>query len=394
MLRVGRRRRAAAPLLGDVTGGRARGMDVLRLSAATLVIVAHSYALTNNLEPLQRFGGPEFGDIAVAVFFAISGFLVTASWASDPRLRSFLLRRALRILPGLWVVLLLTTFVVGLLVTDLAVTQYLTSVSTWRYPLERAIVFSTRPDLPGVFATNPYGTAVNGSLWTLPVEVTAYGATLILGVTGLLARRRGYVLAATIALFVVQETLLRTTVSLAVTSPGSILHWLVHFGLFYAVGALLFLYRERIPLSFAAAAAALVLWLLSFDTAVLTVVGQVALPYAVLVLGYRAPAAVDRVMRRIGDLSYGTYIYAFPVQQTIVHYDTGISPFALIATTIPITYGCAFLSWRVVEQPALRLRRRLTREPDGAPRAAVVPPASPHAAVPPAPAHAVDRTTG
>jgi peptidoglycan/LPS O-acetylase OafA/YrhL len=167
---------------------------------------------------------------------------------------------------------------------------------------------------------------------------------------------------------------MRGQTSLGVTSAGSVLHWLVHFGLFYAVGALLFLYRERIPLSFTAAAAALLLWLLSFDTEALTVVGQLALPYVVLVLGYRAPASVDRFMRRIGDLSYGTYIYAFPVQQTLIHYDTKIGPVALIAATVPITYACAFLSWRLVEQPALRLRRRLTREPDGAPRAAVVPP--------------------
>jgi peptidoglycan/LPS O-acetylase OafA/YrhL len=355
-------------------------MDVLRLAAATLVIVAHSYALTNHGEPLLRFGGPEFGDIAVAVFFAISGFLVTASWVSDPRLRSFILRRALRILPGLWVVLLVTTLVVGLLVTDLAVTRYLTSVSTWRYPLERAVVFSTRPDLPGVFTTNPYGTAVNGSLWTLPVEVTAYGATLLLGVTGVLARRRSLVLVAALGLLAVQETVLPDATSLDVTGFGSVLHWLIHFGLFYAVGALLFLYREHIPLSFAAATAGLVLWVLSFHTGALTVIGQVALPYAVLVLGYRAPAVVDRVMRRIGDLSYGTYIYAFPVQQTIVHYDTGIGPVELIALTVPVTYACAFLSWHAVERPALRLRRRLTREPDGAPRAAVVPPSPARAA--------------
>lgn len=368
-----RRSLAAVPRLGQLTGGRARGMDVLRLAAATLVIVAHSYALTNHGEPLQRFGGPEFGDIAVAVFFAISGFLVTASWVSDPRLRSFVLRRALRILPGLWVVLLVTV-AVGLVVTDLSPVSYLTSVSTWRYPLERAVVFSTRPDLPGVFTTNPYGAAVNGSLWTLPVEVTAYGATLILGVSGLLARRRSLVLLAVLALFAVQETAMRGTTSLGVTNAGSVLHWLVHFGLFYAVGALLFLYRERIPLSFALAAAALVVWLASFHSEALTVVGQLTLPYIVLVLGYRAPAAVDRVMRRIGDLSYGTYIYAFPVQQTIIHYDTHIGPVALIAATVPATYACAFLSWRLVEQPALRLRRRLTREPDGAPRAAVVPP--------------------
>jgi peptidoglycan/LPS O-acetylase OafA/YrhL len=364
---------AGLPVLGDLTAGRARGMDVLRLAAATLVIVAHSYNLTLHQEPLRRFGGPEFGDIAVAVFFAISGFLVTASWISDSRLRSFLMRRALRILPGLWVVLL-ATVAVGLFLTTLSVTSYLTSLDTWRYPIERAIVYSTRPDLPGVFTTNPYGSAVNGSLWTLPVEVTAYGATLLLGIAGLLARRRGLVLAATLLLVVVQETILPEASSMDVTGVGSVLHWLVHFGLYYAAGALFFLYRERIRLSFIAAALALVLWMACFDTGLTTLAGQLTLPYVVLVLGYRAPEAVDRFMRRIGDLSYGTYIYAFPVQQAVIHYERDISPPALIAITIPITYACAFLSWRLVERPALRLRRRLTGEPDRAPRAAVVPP--------------------
>jgi peptidoglycan/LPS O-acetylase OafA/YrhL len=373
-LTAARARAGRLPVLGDLTGSRARGMDVLRLAAATLVIVAHSYNLTLHEEPFRRFGGPEFGDIAVAVFFAISGFLVTASWISDPRLRSFVLRRALRILPGLWVVLLATVLVVGLVVTAQPIVTYLTSLDTWRYPLERAVVFSTRPSLPGVFTTNPYGPAVNGSLWTLPVEVTAYIATLAFGVTGLLARRRELVLVAIMLLLVIQETVLPSASGLVATdSPGAVLHWLVHFGLFYAVGALLFLYREYVPLSFGAAGAAIIVWIASFDTGAMTVVGQIALPYVVLVLGYRAPESVDRFFRRIGDLSYGTYIYAFPVQQTIIHYDTGIRPPLLIALSIPITYGCAYASWHLVERPALRLRRRLTGEPDHAPRAAVVP---------------------
>jgi peptidoglycan/LPS O-acetylase OafA/YrhL len=349
-------------------------MDVLRLSAATLVIVAHSYNLTLHEEPFRRFGGPEFGDIAVAVFFAISGFLVTASWISDPRLRSFVLRRALRILPGLWVVLLVTVLGVGVLVTAEPILTYLTSLDTWRYPLERAVVFSTRPSLPGVFTTNPYGSAVNGSLWTLPVEVTAYGATLVFGVTGLLARRRELVVVAIVLLLAVQETVLPSASGLVATdSPGAVLHWLVHFGLFYAVGAALFLYREHVPLSFAGAALAIVAWIASFDTGVMTIVGQFALPYAVLVIGYRAPEVVDRCFRRIGDLSYGTYIYAFPVQQAVIHYRLAIDPPLLIALSIPVTYLCAYASWHLVERPALRLRRRLTGEPDRSPRAAVVP---------------------
>jgi peptidoglycan/LPS O-acetylase OafA/YrhL len=173
---------------------------------------------------------------------------------------------------------------------------------------------------------------------------------------------------------VIEETILPTASGLVATdSAGAVVHWLVYFGLYYAVGALLFLYRDQVPLSFGAAAAALLIWLLSYDTAALVIVSQLTLPYIVIVLGYRGPQAVDRFFRRIGDLSYGTYIYAFPVQQLLIHYDTGISPGRLIAYSIPITYACAYLSWHLVERPALRLRRRLTGEPDHAPRAAVVP---------------------
>ncbi len=373
-LTAAKARAGGLPMLGDLTGSRARGMDVLRLAAATLVIVAHSYNLTLREEPFRRFGGPELGDIAVAVFFAISGFLVTASWISDPRLRSFVARRALRILPGLWVVLLVSVLGFGLVVTAQPVVTYLTSLETWRYPLERAVVFSTRPSLPGVFTTNPYGSAVNGSLWTLPVEVTAYLATLVVGVAGLLTRRRGLVVVAIALLMVIQETILPTASGLVESdSPGAVLHWLVYFGLFYAVGALLFLYREYVPVSLGAAAAALIVLGLSFDTPAMAIVSQLTLPYVVLVLGYRAPELVDRCFRRLGDISYGTYIYAFPVQQTLIHFDTGIGPVRLILYSIPVTYAFAYLSWHLVERPALRLRRRLTGEPDHAPRAAIVP---------------------
>lgn len=346
-------------MLGEVTGSRARGMDVLRLAAATLVIVAHSYVLTGNAEPLRRFGGPDFGDIAVSVFFAISGFLVTASWLSDPRLRAFLVRRGLRILPGLWVVLLLTTIVAGLLVTDLAAVHYLTSLETWRYPLERSIVFSTRNVLPGVFTGNP-DTAVNGSLWTLPVELTAYAATVGLGLAGVLARRRSLVFVAAAILLVAQQVVPAPESSAAATvSLRDVFYWVIHFGLFYAAGALLYLYRSRVPLSLVAAGAGLVIWLLCFGTDAVNPVGQVALPYAVLVAAYRAPVAIDTFMRRLGDLSYGTYIYAFPVQQLVVHYDRDISPAGMIAWTVPITFALAALSWHLVERPAMRLRHRL-----------------------------------
>ena len=241
------------PLLGEITAARAPGMDVLRLGAATLVIVAHSYNLTVHAEPFGRFGGPDFGDIAVAVFFAISGFLVTASWISDPRTRSFALRRALRILPGLWMVLLLTTLV-GLIVTALSTTGYLTSLVD--------LALSARALDRVLDAAGPAGRVRDQPLrrgrQRLALDAAGRGHGLRRhvrarhhGPAGATPRARAL---ATLALFVFQETLLPPANSFNVTTAGSVLHWVVHFGLFYMVGALFFLYREHVRLSFIAAA--------------------------------------------------------------------------------------------------------------------------------------------
>ena len=370
----------ALPILGDLTGGRARGMDVLRLGAATLVIVTHSYALTNNAEPLRRFGGPEFGDIAVAIFFAISGFpghrqlglrsapalVRTAARAQNPS------RSVGGAAPS--------TFVMGIVVTELPVTSYLTSLSTWRYPLERALVFSTRTRSAGVFTNNP----VRLRRERIALDPARRGRRLWGDAPARRHRRAGAPARARAARHARAVRQYRRPCSRrrpasvrprpATCCAGSCISASsTRSGRFCSSTA------SCVPLSFVAALAGLALWVVSFGTGAMTVVGQLTLPYAVLVFGYRGPEIVDRVMRRIGDISYGTYIYAFPVQQTIIHYDTGIDPVTLTAYTVPITYACAFLSWRLVERPALRLRRRLTREPDGAPRAAVVPPAPAHA---------------
>ena len=173
-------------------------MDVLRLAAASLVIVAHSYNLTNNEEPLRRFGGPEFGDIAVAVFFAISGLLVTASWMSDPRPRSFLMRRALRILPGLWVVLL-ATVAVGLVVTTLR--HELPDVARHLALSDRARDRVLDPPRPAR-RVQLESVRQRGQRLALDAARRGHGLRRDAGVrsTGLLARKRSVVLAAIAAL--------------------------------------------------------------------------------------------------------------------------------------------------------------------------------------------------
>ena len=135
----------AASRVGQRAGSRDNAFDVLRLLGATLVLVSHSFALVGLAEP--HLGHSSFGAIGVEVFFAISGFLITASWLSEPRLRAFLVKRALRILPALFVTVLASAFLLGPLVSDLSPISYFSSVAPDKYVVQNmgAVITSVNP---------------------------------------------------------------------------------------------------------------------------------------------------------------------------------------------------------------------------------------------------------
>lgn len=151
---------------------RENNFDFLRFFAAALVLFAHSYPLVGRREdePLTLLTGYEKGgSIAVGVFFVMSGYLIASSWLASSSPKSFLIKRALRIFPALIVAVLLSAFVIGPLVTQFDLGRYLAADGTWTYL--QNILLVTRYELPGVFTGNLYPDVVNGSLWTLPLEV-------------------------------------------------------------------------------------------------------------------------------------------------------------------------------------------------------------------------------
>jgi peptidoglycan/LPS O-acetylase OafA/YrhL len=283
--------------------GNTNNFDALRLIAAMMVVLSHMASLSGRDEWLVW--GRTYGTIGVLAFFSISGYLVTASWRNDPDLGRFLAKRFLRIAPGLMVVAPLTFLLVSAL------------------------------GLYG-FPNNPYHT-LNGSLWTIEYEVHCY---LILA--GLMLSTRHPALAgAALCLLGV------------VVWPK---HPLVEFAPFFVMGAALHEYPIMRRWS----------W-------VLVALGLATLPYRpILALALIVPPLaiwigsrswpILREGGRFGDLSYGVYIYAFPVQQVVVAY-MGMSAsywsllFVTLAALLPLAYG----SWRWVEQPALA--RKPLREP-------------------------------
>jgi peptidoglycan/LPS O-acetylase OafA/YrhL len=349
--------------LDRVATGRDNNFDVLRLLAATLVLLSHAFPLTGRDEPFENLSGETLGGLGVAVFFAMSGFLVTKSWVGDPDLRRFARKRALRILPGLAVAALVTAVVIGPLVTTVPVGSYLTDPAVLLYVVATGLLTGSSGRLPGVFESNPEAAIVNGSLWTLPIEAVAYVGVAAAGLLGLLAARRPV---AAIFLSLVAGTLILDAV---VDGPFQdhgpavlALYYTLRFGAYFAAGALLFLHRDRVELRGRVVVLLLAAWVVSWATPYAFAVAAVALPYAVLYAAF-TPVRGLRALTRFGDVSYGTYIYAFPIQQSLVAaFGQDLGPAGLFALALPLTWLAGLVSWRLVEQPALRLKRRPPRD--------------------------------
>jgi len=312
--------------------------DLIRLSAALAVLISHQFAVLGQPQPYIL--GSSLGALGVSVFFVVSGFFVFQSWERDPNFLRFLKRRALRILPAFIVLVLLSIFLLGPLATTKTLREYFEAPQTWRY--FKNLLFIPQYVLPGVFTSNPVPNAVNGSIWSLQPEAMMY---LFVALSGLLAfTTRIYALIAA-ALVIVGSVLIlpedsfrRSIVNLAAFFLAGMLYWRLR--------SVLLRWQTLIAASLFASAAALfgyghlALWLV--------------IPPAVLLLGQIKPF---RSMP--GDWSYGTYLYAFPVQQIVIGAGV-VSFFSSFALVVVFTTGLAILSWRLIEQPALRLKPRAT----------------------------------
>ena len=360
--------------------GRANNnFDLLRLLGALLVLFAHSFVLSGSAEPVPGFMHESWGEVGVVIFFSISGFLIARSWAYDPKPLSFAMKRALRLMPALVVSLLLTALILGPLATTLPLGAYLEAPETKGYVLSNA-TFQSDYALPGVFGTNPFPNAVNGSLWTLPLELKAYCMVLVLGLLGLFGRRR--LLMPLVAVFVALLTVgsIRSAIPLGdrlvamlvnVQGPDAIVAQ-VRAGVFqefarlfaaFAIGASLFAVARWVPLRWsvagALAAACAAATIAGGDTA-FPIAAALITPYVVLLLAYRTTHLVQ-LPQRMGDYSYGLYIFAFPVQQALALWVAPSSGWLMFLLATPITLAFAIASWHLVEAPALTLTQRLWR---------------------------------
>ncbi|MEH7179426.1 acyltransferase family protein [Neobacillus vireti] len=324
---------------------RKNNLDIIRFFAATLVILSHAYPLTtgnNASEPFAIWtnGGMTFGELAVAIFFVISGFLITQSFDRSKNPINYFKARTLRIFPGLIFVVLLSVFVLGPIMTEVSLMNYFKDRDTFEY-LQTISLYWMQYDLPGVFEKNIWPAAVNGSLWTLWYEFFFYIVVAVLGVTRLLDRR------------VVLLGFILSTVLYFLGKGG----FYTDLFRYFSAGMVVYLFRKQIYLNGWFALLSFILMIIS------AIVGYFEYAFSIFGTYLIFYVAFDSAVKfhnfgKFGDFSYGIYIYAFPIQQVMTHiFNNQLTPIENFLLSFPVTLVFAIISWYLVEKRALKYKK-------------------------------------
>jgi peptidoglycan/LPS O-acetylase OafA/YrhL len=350
---------------------RENNFNLIRMIAASAVLVSHSFALATGdaaNEPLRASLGMTFGTIAVDIFFITSGFLVSESILRRGSMRQFMLARVLRIYPGLLVATLLTALACSVWFTTLSFAEFWRSPQTWKFIAKNATLVAPSGieyRLPFTFVGNPWskadgeGGSVNSSLWTLPLELRMYIAlVLAFGLVRLVQRTRVMSFELRTGLRTLCAALGVTALPLDVFTTVAGRHDLtLHLFTMFFVGAALqyFGVRRHLRAGLALALGAAIVAAAFVSRPLFSALYTVSLAYVVLAVAY-LPRGPWLRFNRLGDYSYGTYIYAFPVQQAVAFWWPGIGPWGMTALALPVTLALAVASWRWVEKPALAFK--------------------------------------
>lgn len=373
----------------DRDDGVGAGFDTLRLALAVTIFFCHanwaadslfapaihSTAQPPGIDPFQldlhatsssqesilsQWKTPFYRGL-VPMFFALSGFLVTASALRLRNTGTFLAFRALRIFPALAVEVTLSALVLGPLLTVLPLITYFSDPKTWHY--FGNIIGEVHFDLPGVFENNPWPRTVNINLWTLPAEFYCYLITAFAMAVGIFYRTR--FLTAMFAVVTLTFVFLNTITGFGVPKLTYEIYVVTYY---FFVGVMFYLWRGSIPLRsswFVVSAVLSYLFLLLPHT---TYLAPAFVTYCTLYVGVQRLPKVPFLSS--GDYSYGIYLYGFPFTQALVAMHPVFRGSGLLTAVVALaaTIAFAFVSWRFIEKPALSLKKRIGRRRRPAPQ--------------------------
>lgn len=340
--------------LADILAAEHNSFGVIRVAMALAVMASHSFFFVSGdplSEPMIKWTGHSLGEHAVQVFFFLSGILVTESVLRSRSPLDFVTGRVLRIFPGLLLCVILTAVLLGPVIGKHGVVIYFKDAALPSYVVKTMLLISGAAPLPGVFEQLPAAHLVNMSLWTLKYEVLCYAVLAIVGFTVLRHDRWRRAGTATLAVLV-SVIFLRSPV------PGdaySSLENLRYFALYFGVGTLAALNKEKLPIDWKATGLLGVGYLALVGTPLAELSCALFLGSLTLLAATWRYGPLRALANRF-DLSFGIYIYGAPIQQALLQADQGLGVGGLTLAALIPTITLAAASWFWIEKPAQAAR--------------------------------------
>ena len=332
---------------------RENNFAVLHFIGACMVIYGHQYALMGAGGRCPLLLGNPVSTLGVKMIFVITGFLITQSFLREQNLGQFLKRRLIRIYPALICCVVVCTFALSLFST-LNLADYFRWC--WQYLLKN-LALQPVYALPGVFENNPYPNTVNGSLWTLPVEVAMY---FFVGISlWLFTRFRDKVFRigyTAMVLAVVMAEAVKDTFGITRSAAFYGTDWLAAMDLipYMLIGSLFEVanLKEYCNIQLAT--------ILLFCTTCISyqhieLAAFIVLPYFTMSFALCEKPFFAGLFEK-NNIAYGVYLWGFPVQQLLIYLLVvkANKPWSVnvffVLSLIPVI-GLAFLSHRFVEKP-------------------------------------------
>ncbi|WP_313108222.1 acyltransferase [Atlantibacter sp.] len=312
----------------------------IRLSAAVMVLYAHAYHIYGlGADPLTRIFGVYTGTVAVYIFFTISGFFITQS-AMQRNFYQFTIARLSRIYPALIVANIITVIIIIPLSNNVNFFSFVFSDEVKEFIKINSTLQTVKFTITNIYIQHP-DQAINGSLWTLPVEIRAYIMALLLvmfGVSSNLVKFNAFFFLAIVLNQIFPDFLLTLF-----PIPGA-----VNLIFFFLIGSALFINKKYIPLS-PALTFLLIICLILFKGSFSPLVLSFLVSYIIIALGFSLGNCKFLIFKQ--DYSYGLYLYAYPVSQlAYMHFHVlGFSYYIIAICIISLLF--AFISWHCIEQP-------------------------------------------
>lgn len=328
--------------LSEIAESRVNNLNLMRFIAAVFVIISHCYVVTLGGDAPGDFisnhtsGQLTFGGMAVGLFFVFGGFLIARSCEHHSEAKVFFKQRVLRLFPELIFVVIMVAFVLGPCLSSLSPVEYFTNPQTYMYLLNGVLILVH--ELPGVFTHNPMGDAVvNAALWTLPVEFSCYVLCFVGYKITKFDKKRFLFISVPILLVVLLYFVKFFPQQLSVVRAVV---------LFY-IGVAFWIFKDDVRLHTVAGIISLGIFCILVFLRLDVIAMLLVFSYICFWLGYGTGGRFSNFGKKF-ELSYGMYLWAFPIQQALAQLFPGLSPYGNAVCAIVLAICGAFLNYFVV----------------------------------------------